>query len=196
MLDIESLRRELYQAIDGVLERHQSVQRIVTREGLMLAFVGHLKEPYAHQWPEEEQRFTSGKWFDVSGEGLPAGGLRVLVAWSEQKRKVWSKERMHAVVFGKKRASGEVRQLTPYAEFVEDDLGTFCSQIPNPLRSGETLKQGAKLPDLYATATVKPNEELFQSIKHGPALRLVVQRDDETMMIEHAVFVASVKHHV
>lgn len=193
MVDIETLRRELYQAIDDVLERHQSGPQVVTQGGLMISFVGNLTEPYDHQWPMEKQRFTSGKWFDVSGERLSAEGLRVLVAQSEEKRNVWSKDREHVVVFGKKGVSGEVKQLTAYAEFIEDDLGTFCSQIPNPLRPSETLKLGAKLPDLYAAATVKSNQELFQSVKQGPALRLVVHRDEERIMIEHAVSVALLK---
>ena len=191
MLDIESLRRELYRAIDEGLERYMSVHRIVTRSGLSITFAGDLEEPYDYQWPEEKQRFSSGKWYDVSGEGLPADGLRILVARS--RRWGWSKERAHVVVFGKKRASGDVKQLTPYAEFLEDDLGTFCSQIPNPTRPSETLKKGASLPERYAAATVKPNEELFHSIKQGPALRVVVHRDEEPMMIEHAVFVASLR---
>lgn len=191
MLDFESLRQDLYKAVDGVLDRYKSVLRIVTRAGLVIAFVGDLERPYEHKWPEKPQEFTSGKLFDVSGEGLPEDGLRVLVAWSEQK--VWSKMRSHAVVFGKNRASGDIKQLTPYAEFVADDLGTFCSEIPNPLHPQEALKKGASLPDLYVSETVKSNEELFLSVKKGPALRLVVRSDQEALMIEHAVFVASLR---
>lgn len=191
MLDFESLRQDLYKAVDGVLNRYKSVLRIVTRAGLVIAFVGDLEHSYVHKWPEEQQAFHTGKWFDVSGEGLPEDGLRALVARSE--REVWSKRRSHVVIFGKNRASGDIKQLTPYAEFVADDLGTFCSEIPNPLRPQEALKQGASLPDLYASETVKPNDELFHSIKKGPALRLVVHSDQETMMIEHAVFVASLR---
>jgi hypothetical protein len=194
MLDIESLRRELYRAIDDGLERYMSIHRIITRSGLSITFVNDLKESYDYQWPEEKQTFSCGKWYVVSGEGLPTNGLRVLVARS--RRWGWSKERAHVVVFGKKHASDDVKQLTPYAEFLEDDLGTFCSQIPNPLRPSETLKKGAPLPDRYTGATVKPNEELFHSIKQGPALRVVVHGDDETTMIEHAIFVASLRKRI
>ncbi|MBO0778633.1 MAG: hypothetical protein J2P37_07365 [Ktedonobacteraceae bacterium] len=191
MLDLESLRRDLYRAVDDVLDRYKSVLRIATETGLVVTFIGDLETPYVHNWPDYQQEFPEGHLFDVSGEGLPKEGLRILVARSEQE--VWSKRRAHIVVFGANHAFGDVKQFTPYAEFIADDLGTFCSSIPNPLRPRESLKKGAKLPDRYVSAVVKPNDELFHSVKKGPALRLVVQEDQETAMIEHAVFVASLR---
>ena len=91
MLNFDALRQDLHKAVDDVLNRYKNELRAVTQVGLVLVFVGNLERPYEHKWPGEQQTFPEGKWFDVSGDGLPKDGLRILIARSE--RDVWSKRR-------------------------------------------------------------------------------------------------------
>ncbi len=47
-----------------------------------------------------------------------------------------------------------------------------------------------------AYAMVRRNDELFSSIRNGPALRVVVDADDDQTMIQYAYLVASQRAHV
>jgi len=190
--DIETLRRELYEAMNTVFMKYEKLSQSIIGDRLTITPAEVLQQPYTHKWPQAEETFSEGRWYDVGGGGVPTEGLRILVA--RQKRDVWGKpQRPIVVVFGKLRTLEGGKQLTPYAEFTADDHGTFAGVIPNPVRPREGLKPNDPLPANVASAVVKRNDELFNSVKQGPSLRLVVQPDDEIAMVEHGVWVASLR---
>ncbi len=194
IIDLETLRRELYGAVNAVLMKYEVLGQSITKNGLTITPAEALQQPYTHKWPEVEDTFTEGRYYDVSGTGIPTDGLRVLVARITQN--IWGKpQRPAAMVFGKLRTQKEGTQLTPYVAFAGDDHGTFAAIIPNPVHPRSALKPSDPLPAHFTSAVVKRNDELFDSIKQGPSLRLVVQPDDEIAMVEHALWVASLRNH-
>lgn len=188
---LDALRQEFHKVVDTTI--NEFVQGFTKEDGLTITPAEVLQQPYTHKWPKDKETFSEGRWYDVRGREIPAEGLRVLVA--RQKRDVWGKsQRPVAVVFGKLRTLEADKQLTPYAEFTADDHGTFAGVIPNPVRPREGLKSKDPLPVRFISAVVKSNDELFDSIKQGPSLRLVVQPNDEAAMAAHGVWVASLRN--
>jgi hypothetical protein len=189
-IDFEALRQELNNAVYTVLTKYEKLGQSITKDGLTITPAEALQRPYVHKWPQRPHQYNEGRWYDVSGKRVPAEGLRVLVA--RTKVDSWGKpQRSHVVVFGKLHTQEEGKQLTPYVAFTADDHGTFAGVIPNPVRLHESLKPNNPLPAQFVSAVVKRNDELFDSVKHGPALRLVVQPDNEIAMVEHGLWVAS-----
>ncbi len=193
-IDIDALRRELYGAVNSVLAKYEVAGQSIVRNGLTIIPAGPLRQPYTHKWPEVEDTFKEGKWYDVSGPKVPAEGLCVLVARITQN--IWGNpERPTAMVFGRLRTK-DVTQLTAYVSFARDDRGTFAAIIPNPVHPRSSLKEGDPIPPHLVSAVVIRNDKLFDSVKQGPALRLVVQPDDEIAMVEHGVWVASLRKYI
>ncbi len=196
IIDVETLRRELYGAVNAVLMKYEMLGQSITKDGLTITPAEALQQPYTHKWPKVEDTFAEGRYYDVSGTGVPTEGLRVLVARNTQNN-LWGKpQRPAAMVFGKLRTKKEGTQLTSYVAFPADDHGTFAAVIPNPVRvrPRKVLKPNDPLPARFASAVVKRNDELFDSCERGPSLRLVVQPDDEIAMVEHGLWVASLRN--
>jgi hypothetical protein len=109
------------------------------------------------------------------------------VAWTV--REAWGRERHRAVVFGEAGSS-----LYPWTEFVETDDGRYAAGISDPNHPRALLKQGDPLPDWFSTATVERTDQLFDGIRQGPSLRLVVGADEEVRMVRHGYWVAGLRN--
>ena len=81
----------------------------------------------------------------------------------------------------------------PWTEFVETDTGRFGAPIPNPQRPRAILKDGQPLPARFNRKTVARADEVFDSIRNGASLRLVVDEDDEAEMVRHGFWVAQLR---
>jgi hypothetical protein len=74
---------------------------------------------------------------------------------------------------------------------VETDKGDYAAKLTDPKDPRKSLRDKSKVPPRFAHAEVRRNDELFSSVRSGPALRLVVPADDDQTMIRYAYLVAS-----
>ena len=88
------------------------------------------------------------------------------------------------------------RTYYPLTEFVETDDGRFAAAVPSPRRPRAQLKDGARLPNHIDPAHIARTDTLFRSIHSGSSLRYVVDRDDEVSMVQHAYWVATLRHRI
>ena len=108
---------------------------------------------------------------------------------------MWGKsQRPIVVVFGKLRTLNEGKQLTPYAEFTADDHGTFAGVIPNPARPREGLSERTCFLHVLSLLLSKVMMNCLPQSSKVRRLRLVVQPDDEIVMVEHGLWVASLRN--
>ncbi|MDA8203986.1 MAG: hypothetical protein M0Z49_14740 [Chloroflexi bacterium] len=141
--------------------------------------------PFTYRWPGgDDEVFTTSRWYILADQGRE---YRVLVAWTD--REAWGRMRQRAVVFGESRAS-----LYPWTEFVETDDGRYAAGISDPDHPRALLKQGAVIPDWFGTATVERTDRLFNGIRQGPSLRLVLGSDEEVRMVRHGYWVAGLRN--
>jgi hypothetical protein len=76
---------------------------------------------------------------------------------------------------------------------VETDTGRFGAPIPNPQRPRAILRDGEPLPPRFTGKTVARADDVFDSIREGASLRLVVDEGDEAEMVRHGHWVAELR---
>jgi hypothetical protein len=118
----------------------------------------------------------------------------VIVAWTT--RNAWNRDRRRAVVFHRARPDDEPGRWYPWTEFVETDTGGFAAPIPNPQRPRAIMRDMNALPGRFTGKTVARSDAVFDSIREGASLRLVVDESDETEMVRHGYWVARLRGRV
>lgn len=106
-------------------------------------------------------------------------------------RAAWGKsDRKRATVFG----PAGPDSFYPWTEFVETDTGDFAATIPNPEHPRAILTASDPLPGRFRGARVERADQLFEQIRNGPSLRLVVTSSDEVDMVLHGYWVARLRN--
>ena len=195
-MDMILLRESLHAAVDRVVDDLLAPQSPgVSPQAASSEHVDVLGavEPFTFAWPADygSEHFTSSTAYRVSALGRDAG---VVVGWTT--RYAWSADRRRAVVFHRARSGDAPTKWYPWTEFVETDTGGFAALIPNPQRPRAILKDGASLPDRFHGKSVARSDALFDSIREGASLRLVVDERDETEMVRHGYWVAQLRGRV
>jgi hypothetical protein len=190
-MEADALRAALHQAVDQILDGYVTggtltpapTPRPASDDGIVvLAAEDHGAFPY--RWPDgNDEAFTRSRWYAIEDHGRKQ---RVLVAWTN--RDAWGRMRERAVVFGEAGSS-----LYPWTEFVESDDGRFAAGVSDPAHPRALLKDGAPIPDRFDGATIVRTDQLFNGIRQGPSLRLVVEGSDEEAMVRHGYWVAGLR---
>lgn len=76
---------------------------------------------------------------------------------------------------------------------MESDTGRFAASIPDPERPRAIVRQETSLPARFAGKSVARADNLFESIRQGASLRLVVDESDEDEMVRHGYWVARLR---
>ena len=140
---------------------------------------------FTYRWPSgNDEVLTNSRWYTVVDQGRER---RVLVAWTD--REAWGRMRKRAVVFGESGSS-----LYPWTEFVETDDGRYAAGISDPNHPRALLKHGAVIPEWLRTARVERTDQLFNGVRKGPSLRLVLGLSDEVDMVRHGYWVAGLRN--
>lgn len=189
-MSIEKLRTALHEAIDATIDRHvggasQSPGRKPgpSRDALAI-MAGEDSGPFDHRWPLDViEHYTTSRRYSVTDQGET---LPVVVGWTV--RDAWGRpDRKRVVVFGLSATDARY----PWAEFVESDDGRYSAAVPvDPSASRAQLKVGDAIPDRFQSAVLERTDKLFKSVRNGPALRLVVDGEDVTAMIEFGYWLA------
>jgi hypothetical protein len=191
----ESMRTALHEAVDQIFDDYQkaagatesAAEPPVTAE-TPLVTRGDLVPDWSFTWPSDEgkETFRETRLWDVS---TPHKSHRVHLA--RGKRPAWGKnDRERVIVFGQVGPDS----YYPWAEFVETDTGHFAAPIPNPEHPRKILTPSDPLPSRYRGAHVEQAAELFDQIRNGPSLRLVVSSSDEEDMVRHGYWVARLRN--
>lgn len=191
-MQVEMMRAALHEAIDKIIDENldagaatpSTTKADPTGDGIEIV-EGEDHGPFPYRWPDgNDEPFSESRWYSLVDQGREH---RVLVAWTE--REAWGRMRKRAVAFGDSGSS-----LYPWTEFVETDDGRYAAGISDPAHPRALLKHGAAIPDRFSTATVERTDQLFNGIRHGPSLRLVVGPDEELEMVRHGYWVASLRN--
>lgn len=190
-MDMKSLRAELHRVVDEVIDRYLGEAPSTPHADVSVTFTKD-QGPWDYSWPTTKEHFTSGRWYTVSGA---AGNARALVARTI--RDAWGKQRGRVVVFAQTGSDESAPSfLYPWTEFVETDDGAYAAAIPDPSHPRAVLHDGDTLPERFAESQVQRADEVFQSIRSGPSLRLVVEPTDEQTMVEHGYWVAQLRERI
>ena len=191
-MQVEAMRAALHEAIDQIIDgyRDAGVAILSTTTGKpvgdgieVTATEDH--GPFQYRWPGgDDEAFSRSRWYSLKDQGREH---RVLVAWTD--REAWGRMRKRAVVFGE---SGN--SLYPWTEFVETDDERYAAGISDPGHPRALLKDGAPIPNWFGTATVERTDKLFDGVRQGPSLRLVVGSDEELRMVRHGYWVAGLRN--
>lgn len=191
-MQVEMMRAALHEAIDKIFDGYldegvatpSSTEADPTDDGIEVV-EGEDHGPFPYRWPDgNDEPFSKSRWYTLVDQGREH---RVLVAWTD--REAWGRTRHRAVVFGESGSS-----LYPWTEFVETDDGRYAAGISDPNHPRALLKHGAVIPDWFRTATVERTDRLFNGIRQGPSLRLVLGLDDEIAMVRHGYWVAGLRN--
>lgn len=140
---------------------------------------------FTYRWPSgNDEEFGNSRWYTVVDQGREH---RVLMAWTD--REAWGRMRKRAVVFGESGSS-----LYPWTEFVETDDGRYAAGVADPNHPRALLKHGAVIPDWFGIANIERTDQLFNVIRQGPSLRLVLGLGDEIGMVRHGYWVAGLRN--
>ena len=187
-MDITGFRDDLHRLVDELIDKHleaASADRVTELEATR---VGTLRA-WTYRWPNgDTEGYKATTRYQVKGDFGPA---EVLVARTT--REAWGRKRGRVVVFGKLDGRSS---YYPWSEFVETDSGEYAAKLADPQQPRKSLQDKNKVPPRLAHATVRRNDELFSSIRNGPALRVVVGTDDDQTMIQYGYLVASQRGHI
>jgi hypothetical protein len=191
-VDAALFRERLHSAVDAVVDEFltQQASAPAPRAGAeTIEAIGPI-EPFAFTWPANygSEDFTSGTAYRISSL---VGGASVVVGWTT--RRAWGRDRRRAVVFHRVRPGDGPGRWYPWTEFVETDTGRFGASIPNPQRPRAILREGEPLPPRFTRQGVARADEVFDSIREGASLRLVVDEGDEPEMVRHGYWVAQLR---
>lgn len=191
-MQVEMMRAALHEAIDKVMDGYIDLGLAIASttksdrpdDGIEVVR-GEDHGPFQYRWPDgNDEQFTKSRWYTIVDD---AREHRALVAWTD--REAWGRMRRRAVVFGESGAS-----LYPWTEFVETDDGRYAAGISDPNHPRALLKHGAVIPDWFRTARVERTDQLFNGIRQGPSLRLVLELNDEIAMVQHGYWVAGLRN--
>lgn len=189
-MDIEKLRTVLHEAIDAVIDGHARVAASPPGPqpgdavDALTVVAGKDGGPFDHRWPMDViEHYTASRLYSLTDQGKT---LPVVVGWTV--RDAWGRlDRKRVVVFGLSATDARY----PWAEFVESDDGRYSAAVPAiPSASRAQLKAGDAIPDRFQSAVLEQTDKLFKSVRNGPALRLVVDGEDVTAMIEFGYWLA------
>ncbi|MFD3495877.1 hypothetical protein ACFWWB_35860 [Streptomyces sp. NPDC058690] len=194
-MDLETLREELHQTIDRIIDAHTScgdTSPSITaeeRDTLSVA-AGDATNEWTYRWPGSgTEDFHETRWYELAGE---RGRHRVRVAWA--RRAAWGRDdRLRAIVFHQQ-GRADSTTYYPWTEFVETDDGRYAAIIPKPGHPRAQLRDGDPIPDRFQHRTVERTDALFGSIAEGPSLRFVVDKSDEVEMVRHGYWVATLRN--
>jgi hypothetical protein len=193
-MQVEQIRAALHEAIDRVLDGSLEAEAATpskpdaapTGDSIDIRKAGE-QPPFPHTWPDgNDEEFSNARSYTVVDQGREH---RAVVGWTD--REAWGRMRRRAVVFG---VSGRSRY--PWTEFVETDDGRYAAEIPDPDHPRAVLKEGAPVPDWFATAAIERTDQLFRGTRKGPSLRLVLGPDDEVRMVRHGYWVAGLRKRI
>ena len=196
MLGSEDFRAELHSAVDAVLDRFlgaDSEGLTTATDGWMgeladlkIRHIRRLAEPYVHPWPDKTgETYRTGDWYEVIA---PEGSLEMLVA--ETTRFAWHEERGRVVVFA--RWMGSSGQPYPWLEYCENDADGYSADLRNPEKPRSVLRDGDPIPKELTNANVRRLDELYEGVRNGPSLRLVVDKEDVERLIRYAYWTSRV----
>lgn len=189
-MQVETMRAALHEAIDKIIDDYSgastpSALNTDPTDDDIVVVDGEDHGSFSYRWPDgKDELFPKSRWYTLVDQGRDH---RVLVAWTE--RAAWGRKRKRAVAFGEAGSS-----LYPWTEFVETDDGRFAAGISDPTHPRALLKFGADIPSWLETATIKRTDQLFDGIRHGPSLRLVLASDEERGMVRHGYWVAGLRN--
>jgi hypothetical protein len=187
--DLEQLKSKLHREVDRLIdEAIAGLESSPKQEDSQPARVRGL-EPFDYPWPViGTERFHGAAVYSIA---TSKGPVEAILGWTE--RDAWSRSRLRAVVFGYNGTDFTPHRWYPWTEFVETDDGRFAAIIPDPSRPRSTLSDGAALPGRFAELTVERSDVLFESIRRGPSLRLVVDQTEDAQMVSHGYWVARLR---
>ena len=193
-MQVEALRAALHQAVDQIIDGYLDADAATAPakkagppDGGIEVVAGEGHGSFTYRWPSGgDEEFTSSRWYGVVEHGREH---RVLVAWTE--RAAWGRMRKRAVAFGEAGSS-----LYPWTEFVETDDGRYAAGVSDPAHPRALLKDGAEIPGRFHPGTVERTDQLFNGIRQGQSLRLVVKSDDELAMVRHGYWVAGLRNRI
>jgi hypothetical protein len=187
------LRNRLHETLDDVLDEFFAKQGAPAASAVAGAEtvdrVGPI-EPFTYAWPADygTEEFRSGTAYQVPSIGQDSA---VVVAWTT--RYAWGRDRDRAVVFHRARPSDDANRWYPWTEFVETDTGMYAATIPDPARPRAVLRDSDPLPHHIPSRAAARADQVFDSIREGASLRLVVNKADETDMVRHGLWVAQLR---
>jgi len=197
-VDITLLRTRLHDAVDQIIDdflSHEAPLAVTGVSGGDFEKVEPISSlgPFVYRWPANygSEEFESATTYRHSAL---AGGASVIVGWTT--RKAWNRDRRRAVVFHRARPDDEPARWYPWTEFVETDTGRFAAPIPNPQRPRAIARDTKALPERFIGKTVARSDEVFDSIREGGSLRVVVDEADEADMVRHGYWVATLRGRV
>ena len=183
----ETLRRELREAVDGVINRFAAAEQ--GGDVVMVQEEGPGPDAWTYTWPDRTtEQYDVARWYRVTG---PSGKARVLLARTT--RKVRGDDLLRWIVF-RQIGAEDSTTFYPWTEFVASDDGEFAAVIPNPQRPRSSLADGDPVPARFAQARIERTDALYRKVVDGPSLRLVVSENDAVAMIRHGYWVAEVRH--
>ncbi len=191
-MQVVAMRAALHGAIDKIIDGYldaevalPSATKADPPDDVIEVVAGADHGPFPYRWPSgNDEQFSKSRWYTLVDQGR---AYRVLVAWTD--REAWGRMRERAVVFGE---SG--RSLYPWTEFVETDDRRYAAGISDPAHPRALLKHGVAIPDRFSTATVERTDQVFNGIRQGPSLRLVVGSGEEPEMVRHGYWVAGLRN--
>ncbi|WP_326593900.1 hypothetical protein [Streptomyces brevispora] len=194
-MDLETLREELHQTIDRIIDAHTSCgdtsPSIAADERNTLSVAaGEATPAWTYRWPGSgNEDFHETRWYELAGE---RGRHRVRVAWA--RRGAWGRDdRLRAIVFYQQ-GRADSTTYYPWTEFVETDDGRYAAIIPQLGRPRAQLRDGDPIPDRFQHRTVERTDALFDSIAEGRSMRFVVDKTDEVEMVRHGYWVATLRN--
>jgi hypothetical protein len=148
--------------------------------------------PFDFPWPAQygTEHFDSATAYRLASLDESS----VIVGWT--RRLAWGRDRRRAVVFHRKNISDEPRQWYPLTEFVETDTGVFAAQVPDPEQPRAILRDGQSLPRRFSGKVIARADEVFDSVRKGPSLRLLVNEAEEPEMVRHGFWVGQLRGRV
>jgi len=195
MNTMKSLREALHREIDRLFDEHESssgpgedtLRPSNGEREFRLSTAGSAR-PFSHTWPDTtSERYRGGTRYVLH---VGARRHRFLVGWT--RRDAFGRKRERIVVFRETGPSGGA-SLYAVTEFVETDDGTFAALIPRPEQPRAALRDGDPVPPWCRDHRVARTDTLFDDVRKGPSLRLIVAEADEPTMVTHAYHVARLR---
>ena len=195
-MDTALLRVKLHEAVDEIvddlLSRTQNGASAAAAGEDDVQRVGSI-EAFDYNWPADygTEHFDSGTLYKLSAL---TGEATAIVAWTV--RNAWGRDRRRAVVFHRMRHDDQPGRWYPWTEFVETDTGRYAASVPNPDRPRAIARDVTRLPARFTGRTVMRSDAVFDSIREGGSLRLVLDESDEAEMVRHGYWVATLRGRV
>lgn len=193
-MDLEAMRTALHEAVDKIVDGYRATDDTAstshaspTNETPVIT-PGDVVPEWSFTWPSDygTETYYETRLWDVR---TPHRSYRAHLA--RGKRPAWgNNDRKRVIIFGQVGPGS----FYPWTEFVETDTGYFAAPIPNPEHPRRILTPSDPLPIRYRTARVEQAAQLFDQIRNGPSLRLVVSSADEEDMVRHGYWVARLRN--